>query len=399
MWDVWLLLESVRIAFEKAFASGNAPTAQQQIEFEASLYGEDEPLGSRILSVVGDAAEIAITGVLTETPSFMARYYGGGNTTYPEILAAVKSAMDEGVKDIDFNIKSPGGSLSGLFELLEGLDKLNAPIRNAKVNGLLASAAYPIAAKAQKIVATSRGTRIGSLGIMYQAYIDENNVMVRSTNAPKKNPDASTEAGKVDIVEELDGMEALFFEHIATAKGITVDKIKADFGQGAVFLADEALKRGMIDEIENGSAASNSNGTPQPTTAKKSGVQEDSNMDLGKLKAEHPALYAAVKAEGAIEGAATEKDRVSAHLIMGKASGAMETAIKAVQDGSGMTATLNAEYMAASMNGGDVADRDADALAAKAAADAKILAEKGDGGDSEGVLAILEANAGIGSEV
>jgi len=371
MFEFWLLLESVRIAFEEAFAAGIIPTAEQQATYEASLYGEDAPLGTRILTVVGDQAEIAIHGVLTETPSYMARYYGGGNTTYPEILAAMKSAKDQGAKDIDFDIKSPGGGLSGLFELLEGMDKTGVTIRNARINGMLASAAYPIAAKAQKIIATSRGTRIGSLGIMYQTRTDENSAMVRSSNAPRKNPDVSTEIGKTHMVEELDGMEALFFEHIATAKGITVDKIKADFGQGAVFLADEALKRGMIDEIESGSSASSSNtSTSKPITAQKSGDTEVSKMDIVKLKAENPALYAQVLAEGVTQ----ERENVSAHLLMGKTYGAMDVAMEAIEKGEGMTALTTAKYLTAEKNASDEKARggdDTEAAAALAAAKLK----------------------------
>jgi len=68
-------------------------------------------------------------------------------------------------------------------------------------------------------------------------------------------------------------------------------------------------------------------------------------MDLNELKTAHPEVYAAA----VNEGVAKERDRVGAHLTLGTQSGAMETAVNAVKGGSELTATLQAEYMAASM--------------------------------------------------
>ena len=45
---------------------------------------------------------------------------------------------------------------------------------------------------------------------------------------------------------------------------------------------------------------------------------------------------------------------------MGEASGDIKTASEAIKDGSGMTATLQAKYMTAGMNRGDVQDRQSD---------------------------------------
>ncbi len=125
-------------------------------------------------------------------------------------------------------------------------------------------------------------------------------------------------------------------------------------------------------------------------------------MDLEKLKAEYPALYQAVIAEGTkigIEkGVTQERDRVGAHLIMGEASGAMDVAIKAAKEGTEMTATLNAEYMAAGMNKktADATQEDSDDSDAGDGA----KPPKGDDGDDMGaeVVSIMEAKLGIKAE-
>lgn len=82
-------------------------------------------------------------------------------------------------------------------------------------------------------------------------------------------------------------------------------------------------------------------------------------MDVNEVKAKHAETAAALVAEGV----AAERDRINAHLIMGKASGDMDTAMAAVEDGSEMTATIMAKYNAAAMNknalGAHAADSDA----------------------------------------
>lgn len=64
-------------------------------------------------------------------------------------------------------------------------------------------------------------------------------------------------------------------------------------------------------------------------------------MNLATLKAEHPAVFEAAVKE--------ERDRVVAHLTYGRASGDMQTAMKAVEDGDGITESLKAKYFEASM--------------------------------------------------
>lgn len=83
-------------------------------------------------------------------------------------------------------------------------------------------------------------------------------------------------------------------------------------------------------------------------------------MNEAELRAQHPELYASVLASGV----AQERDRVGAHLTMGEASGDMPTAIAAINAGTGMTATLQAKYMAAGMSRADRSARQSDSDAA-----------------------------------
>lgn len=80
-------------------------------------------------------------------------------------------------------------------------------------------------------------------------------------------------------------------------------------------------------------------------------------MDLKTLRAEHPALVAQAVAEGVEQGVKNERERVDAHLTMGKASGDMDLAVSCISEGAEHTAATNAKYMASQMDKGATSDR------------------------------------------
>jgi hypothetical protein len=86
-------------------------------------------------------------------------------------------------------------------------------------------------------------------------------------------------------------------------------------------------------------------------------------MDLEELKSLHPAVYKAAKAEGAQR----ERSRAVAHLTMGESSGDLKTALASIRNGADLTFEIQAQYLAASMNRADTAERQAESDEAEAA--------------------------------
>lgn len=81
--------------------------------------------------------------------------------------------------------------------------------------------------------------------------------------------------------------------------------------------------------------------------------KKEKTMDLKMLEKEHPEIYAQ-----AVEvGVTQERERVSAHLTLGEASGDMALAITSINEGAEMSATLNAKYMAAHMKNREIQNR------------------------------------------
>lgn len=393
--NYWLLPAAIRAVFEAAYANWGE-YAQQQLEYEAryAAAGSDGST-TRILTVAGDVAQINITGVMTAAPNIIAMLFGGGNVTYGEIIKSLAIAKsDPSIKRAVLMMDSNGGTIDGLFEALAAIEDFDKPIE-AVVRNKAASAGYAMAAATGKITAVDQAVRFGSVGVVIEGYVDPNRVSITSTKAPNKRPDVTTPEGKAVIREELDALHDLFVEAIAAGRGTTVDKVNADFGQGATLVAREALKRGMIDAIAGVTpgVAKSSNTT---LSASSGGDIPEANMDLNKLKADHPNVYAQAVSEGVTQGVAKERDRVSAHLTMGQMSGDIDTAVKAAIDGTEMTQALQAKYIMTAANKRDTQNRQDDDEQAGGAAKAKGGKDAAET-EAEAVLAVVQAHYGIPS--
>lgn len=386
---MWLLEAGVRQAMQVAEKSGFKFTAKQQAQFDARFSTEDVSSGNnRLLTVAGDNAQISVKGVMTQEPSFMAMIFGGGNTTYPEIISAINTAeRDESVTNIVYEIDSPGGAFDGLFNMLAAMQSATKPSK-AIISNVGASAAFAMATQADEVVASNIAARIGSVGVVATFYDDENEISITSTDAPKKRPNVRTEEGVAMVREELDAMHEIFVDAIAQGRGTTAEKVNADFGRGGTVLANEAVKRGMIDAVATSSPKAVK--TIKTTTTANSGNQpEATKMDLKDLKSQHPETFAAAVQQGATE----ERDRVTAHLVMGESSGDIKTASESIKNGASMTATLSATYMTFGMNRSDVNKRDKDNLEANAGDAANTESNDDKGGD---VASFIEARLGLG---
>ena len=298
---------------------------------------------SGITEKINGTARINITGILASEPHWAMMILGG--TTYPEIQDAIAAAdADPEIDDIELLIDSPGGSIKGYLPTHDAIRSARKPT-TAIVSGMAASAAYGLASAADRIIASSRADLVGSIGVAQDLIVFPEEVSIASTEAPKKRPDVRTEEGKAIVREELDCIHAMFAGSIAegrtnaTGKPVSIADVNKDYGQGAILLAKEALDRGIIDAVVDATAT-------KTATQKTAAAMEDLRMDISKLKAEHPEVYA----EAVKIGVAQERDRVGAHLTMGEGCKAMDTAIGAIKSGQDMTATLQAEYMTAGLN-------------------------------------------------
>jgi ATP-dependent Clp protease protease subunit len=157
----------------------------------------------------------------------------------------------------------------------------------------------------------------------------------------------------------------------------------------SVALAKEAfeatMKKVKAEDYEQAAAFFNiKRGNPTVETKTK---KEKANMDLNEFKIKYPDLYENVFRAGVH----AERDRVTAHIIWGEASGDFKTASEAIQDGSEMTAALTAKYSVAAMNRKDVESRIDDDADLNGIDDTNT----NDSDDSTIVADLVEFNMGI----
>jgi ClpP class serine protease len=396
---MWLVADRVMREIRARVSMGLAATAEAQGAFvrEVAAAQGGKP---RNYLVAGDVAEIKVEGLLTEKPDFWAWLMGFGNTTYTDIQGSVALAeTDPAIKRVQFRIASPGGTVSGLFDTVAVIDDMKKP--RSVVTSFAASAAYAIAAVGGKITATNAAVEIGSVGVAIDMFIDEGLVQIANSESPRKRPDVATPEGQAVVREELDALFDILVESIAYGRGTTTKDVRENFGQGGLFVAGEAKRRGMIDRVqrpmlravgkrteasaeaepapvahigdivaiheefveqgmmtrqkdapaagtaagETGAAAVAANEHPVEPAAGGGEQVENTKMDIKQLEKDHPELFAAVLKQGTD----AERDRVCAHIELGQTSGDMTTAVEAIKSGAGMTQSITAKYLAAGM--------------------------------------------------
>jgi ClpP class serine protease len=373
----WLIAEDTARALQRAERSGMQPTQAQRDEFISAASRFDTAPQS--LSVAGDVAEIRVLGVLTPSPDIFAMLFGGGNTAYSDIRAALAQAQsDPAVKSVVLFVDSPGGTVSGLFETLDAIAAFKKPIRARASNAQ--SAAYAIAAASGRIEAVGPASTFGSVGVATEAvfFADEEVVSLTSTDAPDKRPDLRTPEGQAVVVKHLDAIHQLFAEAIARGRRTSSERVNKEYGRGATLLAGESLKRGMIDGIA-APKHRGGNSTNQSAYAH----QESRKMNAAELKLSYPAGCAELIAEGV----AQERDRVIAHVTMGRKANVIDTALKAIEEGSQMTQALMSMYMSAGLDRRDVSLRQQESDQTGAIIDGAVSAEgAGDIGDQAAAL-------------
>jgi len=172
-----------------------------------------------------------------------------GLSSYDTISKQFKALNDnQDVEKILLHITSQGGEVNGLNDLADAIYSSDKETI-AYIEDLGASAGYWLASSFDKIYANETAM-IGSIGVIASYRVSEDDtIQIVSSNAPDKNVDVSTDVGKSKVKERLDALESVFIEKVATHRGVSVQDVLSDFGQGGVMIAKDALSSGMIDGV------------------------------------------------------------------------------------------------------------------------------------------------------
>lgn len=182
-----------------------------------------------------------------------------GLTSYGEIAAMLDAALaDPQVSGILLDIDSPGGEASGSFELARHVREVatQKPVW-AVANDAAYSAAYAIAASAQRLFVTETGG-VGSIGVI-ALHVDQSVKDAKEgyhftaiTAGAHKNDysphEPLSDAAKTELQGEVDRLYAIFTEHVAAMRGLDLAAVRAT--EAGLFFGTNAVAQGLADGVQ-----------------------------------------------------------------------------------------------------------------------------------------------------
>jgi len=233
-----------------------AAIAQRQGSMEAvERFRSHQAEDAFDVSIRNGVAIIPIHGPIFPRASLFTMVSGA---TSIDVLARDLQQMvqREDVRAIMLHIDSPGGAVTDVDEMAGIIADVARQKRVVSyINGTAASAAYWLATAATEIVSTRTGA-VGGIGVVAtvpkQQEPNEQGMMdfdIVSSNAPDKRPDPETNAGRQAILDRIDPIERTFVETVATNRGVSVDTVRQDFGQGNVIDGQSAVDLRMVDRL------------------------------------------------------------------------------------------------------------------------------------------------------
>lgn len=210
------------------------------------------------MQIVDGVAVIPVYGLLAPTMSFEMEISGGTSTR--QLIQELQSAeQNKDVRQILLAVDSPGGDAHGNAEVAQEMRRIRSskPI-TAVIEGLGASAAYFIAANATEIVA-SPSAEVGSIGTYYvhretTKAADQQGVKFTVFRAGENKNlanqhEALTDKATADLNARLTALNDQFLANVAEGRGVSVQTVVENFGNGRVMLAEKAKQAGLIDRI------------------------------------------------------------------------------------------------------------------------------------------------------
>ena len=270
-------------------------------------------------------AVLPVTGPLFRYTNFYTLFFGA--SSYERIALDFNAALDNpDIKSIIFDFDSPGGEVNGCAELASMIYEARGkkPIVGY-ASGDCASGAYWIASACEEIH-VSETAALGSIGVVAvyrNTKGDTKNIEIVSSQSPNKRLDPTNDKAREKIQTRIDALANVFINSVSKHRNISPETVKEEYGQGDVFIGQEAVKRGLADsggtleQLIN--QLSQSNEDPHPAGFFSS--KENTLMNLEELEAAHPDLCKQLVSKGEKEGIEKERKRISAVLDSDDAKG------------------------------------------------------------------------------
>lgn len=245
---------SIVWALEKKLSKGMLEASEADVK--RVLSADREGLFGKLesMEVKGMVAYIPVYGILSRRVGLIEK--SCGVVDYADIQTDLsEAANDPNVSTILLCIDSPGGTVSGLYECFDAIQKANAtkPVI-AFTGGQMCSAAYYLACGCTAIFA-SPSSSVGSVGCVIQALDDSKAFEAQGLKMHTLRSDPLKAIGcdgEEITSEQISYLQAIVDECAGRFKDVVINHrglIVEDALDGRVFFADEALGHGLIDAI------------------------------------------------------------------------------------------------------------------------------------------------------
>lgn len=223
----------------------------------AAEYGHDIEADGPL--IIDGIQLVELYGTLAPRMNLMMRF-SGGTSTQQFATTVRKAAENEKVHTLFIEADTPGGAVSGTHEANKAVKYFQSKGKRVVVVGrnLVASAGYYIAAAADENYATP-STEIGSVGVYailenmaeyYEAKGIKFGIFRAGELKAAGNPyEQWSEKQVASIQARIDAPYQMFVSAVAEGRSTDAKTVLETFGQGQVFLAEEAQRRGMIDGV------------------------------------------------------------------------------------------------------------------------------------------------------
>jgi signal peptide peptidase SppA len=203
--------------------------------------------------IIAGVAVIPICDILVHTPT-----YYWGETTYNSIADSFFGAIaDQDVKGIALHINSPGGEVSGCFDLADAMFSVRGikPI-HAIVDEAAYSAAYALASCADKIVLPRTGG-VGSIGVigmhiditqmLAQAGIKVTTIKFGEHKDDSQPTTPLSSDAEAAMQADINKLGEMFVQMVARHRGLDASDVRET--EAGCFLGEDGVTAGLADAI------------------------------------------------------------------------------------------------------------------------------------------------------
>lgn len=233
--EQWLITDEWYDRIVEIASRENTLTPEMISAFESKKSGREY-----MVTMYDDTAVLDVQGPVFRYANLFTMFSGATST---EVVSSELARLerDDKVARVITRFDTPGGVASGAAEMSSQFQNFSKPFVSF-ATGMCASLGYFWASQGSQLI-VAEDAIVGNIGTRTQAPQPASESDLVSENAPRKI------LNRNDVMDVINSMEDVFISHVATGRGVTVEHVRDHFGQGGVFVGQNAVNAGLADSV------------------------------------------------------------------------------------------------------------------------------------------------------